>query len=300
MNTKALWTLIAFLVWSAGSTYWYVCKIKGFCPTQQITATTPSAGENSNENNASDVKDMSGVSVSETQAGETGDTGEMFTHWLYFDKGSAQPYIADSLQWQNFIDKLKAEKPENKKLKIIGLYLPGETEAMGLQRAEAMKAWFTPYWNGEEILVEAEAAGDNNMENGKLWLDETHFMWVTDNAFVQEKKDKVLIYFPYASDKAITTPEILAYLDELAAAMQQNPSMKVEITGYTDNTGTPEGNKWLGMQRAQYVADLLKQRGIDESRMIVASGGQENPIADNATLEGRRKNRRVEVKIINP
>jgi len=288
MNSKALWTLIAFLIWSAGSTYWYVCKIKGFCPSQQTVkteVTEPAAPE----------------TATQGEPAETVETEQL--PWLYFPLNATQPVIGDTVAWEQFIKELTATVPENKKLKITGYYYAEETgggEALGKARAEAVKKLLAGYVAEGKILVEAEALPGNAPAKGRVIFDEKNFAWVNDNAFVQEKRDKIIIFFPFASDKAITTPEILNYLDELAAQMKQNPQMKVELTGYTDNVGRAESNKWWGLKRAESIALLLRQRGIPEDRIIVKSGGEENPIADNATPEGRRKNRRVEVKVINP
>jgi hypothetical protein len=66
-----------------------------------------------------------------------------------------------------------------------------------------------------------------------------------------------------------------------------------EIDGYTDSTGTPAYNKGLSERRAQAVADYLTSNGIGAHRLTVKGYGQDNPVADNKTAEGRAHNRRV-------
>ena len=72
----------------------------------------------------------------------------------------------------------------------------------------------------------------------------------------------------------------------------------VSITGYTDNVGEAAFNSTLSLQRAQAVRDQLVSLGGDPQKYQVNGAGESNPIADNATPEGRAKNRRVEVAIL--
>jgi outer membrane protein OmpA-like peptidoglycan-associated protein len=73
------------------------------------------------------------------------------------------------------------------------------------------------------------------------------------------------------------------------------PKVRVTIVGHTDNDGTPEQNLVLSRDRAQRMAQLLIQGGIDRRRITTEGHGLEQPIADNATPEGRARNRRIEL-----
>ncbi len=86
-------------------------------------------------------------------------------------------------------------------------------------------------------------------------------------------------------------------LDRLVARLRENPDLKVEIAGYTDNTGSPAHNLTLSQQRAETVVRYLVNKGIDPRRLSARGYGQAAPIATNDTPEGRRKNRRVELHI---
>jgi outer membrane protein OmpA-like peptidoglycan-associated protein len=71
----------------------------------------------------------------------------------------------------------------------------------------------------------------------------------------------------------------------------------IKLGGYTDNTGDPQANLTLSQQRADTVmADLVKL-GVDASRMKAEGYGQEHPVADNSTEEGRAKNRRIDIRV---
>ena len=87
----------------------------------------------------------------------------------------------------------------------------------------------------------------------------------------------------------------------LAAAeiLKQSASGKqFEVAGYTDSVGNPALNQQLSERRAQAVKAFLVEQGISEDLLIAKGYGQENPIADNGTREGRAKNRRVELHAI--
>ncbi len=80
--------------------------------------------------------------------------------------------------------------------------------------------------------------------------------------------------------------------------MNDNPSILVEISGHTDNTGSPEHNQLLSEQRARTVVDYLIQLEIPEERLDAIGFGEREPVAGNENEEGRSRNRRTELKII--
>jgi outer membrane protein OmpA-like peptidoglycan-associated protein len=88
-----------------------------------------------------------------------------------------------------------------------------------------------------------------------------------------------------------------AELSKLLALMLNNPSVTVEISGHTDDTGSKEYNQSLSEQRALAVVRYLSEHGVDNSRMTHRGYGMTKPVADNIAPEGRRLNRRTEVMI---
>jgi len=77
--------------------------------------------------------------------------------------------------------------------------------------------------------------------------------------------------------------------------MKAEPEMKVSIEGHTDNTGDPAANKKLSERRAKAVQESLVAKGIAAARLSSRGWGQEKPVADNRSEEGKAKNRRVEI-----
>lgn len=100
-------------------------------------------------------------------------------------------------------------------------------------------------------------------------------------------------------DKSVVKVQYYPYLDELVPVLNKNPALRVEIQGHADSTGTNRYNQGLSERRAKAVRNyLVKQSGVDASRLTAAGFGEEQPAYPNDTDEGRSKNRRVELKPI--
>ena len=86
-------------------------------------------------------------------------------------------------------------------------------------------------------------------------------------------------------------------LDEVAASLVKQPELKVEIQGYTDSTGSAEYNLRLSQKRAESVRSYLISKGVNPAGLTAKGFGKANPIATNATTEGRAQNRRVAFQV---
>ena len=103
------------------------------------------------------------------------------------------------------------------------------------------------------------------------------------------------IFFDF--DRSDLKPESYEELDRLVDYLLHN-KVNVEIGGHTDDQGSDEYNDRLSQNRAKAVYDYIAQHGIDSSRLSYRGYGKRQPIADNATEEGRAANRRTEFKIV--
>lgn len=102
----------------------------------------------------------------------------------------------------------------------------------------------------------------------------------------------------FATESFELEPASRAELNRVYDFLLVNPAIGVEISGHTDNTGTPEHNQNLSEQRAQSVVEYLVNRGIDTKRLKAAGYGELHALADNELEEGRAMNRRTELKIL--
>jgi len=116
---------------------------------------------------------------------------------------------------------------------------------------------------------------------------------------VTDKEIVILEQVQFDTNKATIRAVSDELLDKVAAVFKDHPEiLKVEVQGHTDNTGAPGYNKGLSQRCADAVVAALVKRGIDRARLVGKGYGQEQPIADNGTDEGRQKNRRVQFQII--
>lgn len=104
------------------------------------------------------------------------------------------------------------------------------------------------------------------------------------------------IFFDF--NKATLRTESVAELDRLTKLLNDTPSLKIEISGHTDNVGSASYNQKLSGERAKAVVDYLLQKNILMERLEFKGYGKDQPIADNSTEEGRQQNRRTEFKIL--
>jgi OOP family OmpA-OmpF porin len=88
-------------------------------------------------------------------------------------------------------------------------------------------------------------------------------------------------------------------LDDDVQTLLSNPDLRVEVAGHTDSTGEAAYNLDLSQRRAQTVELYIEGKGVELDRITARGYGQERPIADNATKEGRQQNRRVELRVLN-
>lgn len=100
-------------------------------------------------------------------------------------------------------------------------------------------------------------------------------------------------------NKSELKPESSTELDNIVKLLKENPTLKISINGYTDNVGKPADNLKLSNNRASAVVRYLIEKGIGAKRLSGKGLGETQPVAENSTDEGRAKNRRTEMKVMN-
>jgi outer membrane protein OmpA-like peptidoglycan-associated protein len=102
----------------------------------------------------------------------------------------------------------------------------------------------------------------------------------------------------FDTKKTDLKPASITELDNVVRLMNENPNMKIMISGYTDNVGKPADNLKLSLGRAVSVVNYLLGKGVNNNRLSFKGLGEANPIATNDTEEGRAQNRRTELTVV--
>lgn len=108
--------------------------------------------------------------------------------------------------------------------------------------------------------------------------------------------NSLVLYINFETGKSVIKNESQNIIDEIYKMLKGNLSLKIIIEGHTDNTGNKDSNQTLSEQRAASVKASLVSKGIATDRIKSVGYGQDKPISDNSTEEGKTKNRRVEIK----
>ena len=118
---------------------------------------------------------------------------------------------------------------------------------------------------------------------------------------VQRQGDQIKLIMPgnitFATDSSEIVSNFYAPLNNLASSFKQFNQNSIEIVGFTDSTGSRQYNMDLSQRRAQSVATYLTAQGVDGTRLSTRGAGPDQPLASNATADGRAQNRRVEVNL---
>lgn len=118
---------------------------------------------------------------------------------------------------------------------------------------------------------------------------------------VHRQGDQIKLIMPgnitFATDSSEIVSNFYAPLNNLASSFKQFNQNSIEIVGFTDSTGSRQYNMDLSQRRAQSVATYLTAQGVDGTRLSTRGAGPDQPIASNATADGRAQNRRVEVNL---
>jgi cytochrome c oxidase subunit 2 len=157
---------------------------------------------------------------------------------------------------------------------------------------EAWKAAQTPWVEENADYVK------NFSSKGKAVEEKPVVKDTIDIAAEIKKSGFVSLYINFETNENTLDADAAVAVNKIYDFLNTDKDINVEIDGHTDNSGDIEGNKKLSQERAQAIVDALIEKGIDSKRLVAKGFGQEKPIADNATEEGRAKNRRVEIRKI--
>lgn len=200
------------------------------------------------------------------------------------------------------VDSLVELLNDQDQIEITGLYFRDEANPtgyadLGLARAASMRDVFFSKLDTTRIKLKSTLADIDGDVRNKMF-EALVFRKIINNDFIKEIDDMVLIYFPFNSTKRLDNPTITSYLQQVADRVKVTGE-RVELTGHTDSEGANESNYYLGLWRAGAIRDILvDEKGLPESSVLVKSRGELEPLGSNNTFEGRKRNRRVELKLI--
>ncbi len=170
-----------------------------------------------------------------------------------------------------------------------------DTDGDGLSDGDEVKRYKT-----NPLVKDTDGGGvDDGTEvtNATNPLDPKDDLPATD-LLLERGRTVIMAGVTFAPGSAELTREAQWTLDRAFIALIVDPELKVEIAGYTDNTGSPDENRRLSLRRAQSVRSYLINRGIDAGRLRAVGKGIADPIAPNDTPDGRAKNRRIEFHVL--
>ena len=155
---------------------------------------------------------------------------------------------------------------------------------------------------GDEYSVLLNTLNDStyfgNLPIAALGGNETYTKPFVLSMTYEPAKNFTLNNVYFETGKAALQPVSFKQLQDLYEYMKWKDSTRIEVGGYTDNVGNDNDNINLSQRRAETVKAWLVQKGISESRIIARGYGASLPVEDNNTEDGRKKNRRTEVKIL--
>jgi OOP family OmpA-OmpF porin len=110
--------------------------------------------------------------------------------------------------------------------------------------------------------------------------------------------ERATLGFNFEFNSAGINDETARYLDDLASALHDNPELRINLVGHTDNIGSEKFNLRLSQHRAETMKAYLVRKGVDPSRISASGKGLHEPLNDNSTEAKRALNRRVELTIL--
>jgi len=233
------------------------------------------------------------ASTDNTKTGIVQEAGPILFNW-----SSDEPILSD--RYQKYRDSLAAIISDGRALEIEGQYNDGETNTtsfadLGLARANQIKNRFASVLDGNKINLTSRKI---NLRDGMKDFPfiAANLKSVRSSDTVREVGNSARLLFPYNSSNLITDRDINDYLGEVADRVKGSKET-VRLVGHTDDRGSDESNKTLGLWRAERIRDILTRRGVPARQIRISSQGESDPAESNATEKGRQENRRVELSI---
>jgi len=199
------------------------------------------------------------------------------------DRDEAAKQLASS---QTELEKLSAER---QKLSAESAELEKTVQSLG-QREDTLKASLSGLQRDLDQVQKEKGQLKSSLESALGQIADTK---KSAEGFIVNLPDIL-----FDVNKATLKAEAQIVIAKMAGILLVLPDLTLRVEGHTDSTGSEEHNLTLSKRRAESVFSFLAGSGIDQSRMTATGFGIQRPVADNSTAEGRKKNRRVEIIIL--
>lgn len=146
-------------------------------------------------------------------------------------------------------------------------------------------------------LKDGETCACQESDNAQLQAADTVKKPLTSNYDNALEKPIALQNLYFETNKTTLQASSYEELNKLVTYLKLHPAYKIDLSGHTDNIGKERDNQQLSEGRAKAVADYLMQEGIEQNRISYKGYGSSRPVTDNTSEDGRKKNRRVEIKL---
>ncbi len=276
--------ILVFAVYSVFTIRYYLCEIMEFCgelsPNVEEVVSVPEVIDSAPE---IDERDLGNLVF------DWENTNPITNNDFNLVKDSLSTFMSD----------------ESKGLVITGTYFSQEInntnfENLGLARASAVKDLLQTEEYGERISIASNLSGGDpekiEFPFKGIDLDYIILEKLANDFAVTNLANKIIINFPVASADPGLNKGLNKALDDLAETVITSGA-EIIVTGHTDNTGSKEANHQYGMERAEAIQKMLIDKNVSPSRIKIDSKGEAEPISENTTEEGKKKNRRVEIVV---
>ena len=297
-----LTAFFVFLLWSIFGMWYHSCIIKESCgetktkvvtetevKTNNIEASETSSTEPSNPFELKDEKGNLIFTFPDNLGIKSNDLNVSFPNDINEFNESVFKFLNDN---------------QNKELLITGLLNSDDSNnnaSLGLHRANFIKDILVKYGINADKLSVSSKLNDFSYDSkgnykGGILFD---FIDITEEKLkeIESGIANKTLYSGFGSKEFAPDNTLQAYALELKNYLNKYPNKSANIVGHTDSVGDLEANDWYGMERAKNVKRYLESQGIAENRLLASSKGETEPIESNGTLEGRRKNRRIEINV---
>jgi OOP family OmpA-OmpF porin len=191
----------------------------------------------------------------------------------------------------------------------ISLKMPSQLQILRNFENAIIKLGGKKIWVGDQYLsyslkknskdyIISVAMGNGNIAHDLSVLEISQMIQeVTANEMLDalNKDGFIALNILFETGKSAIQNESLPIVNQIFELLNSDTELKISIEGHTDNVGDATANKKLSNDRAKSVMDALVAKGVDKTRLSFVGWGQEKPVADNRTDDGRTKNRRVEI-----